>query len=741
MKIDFKVLNNMSRYTANNLSRNSQVFASKNASAPSFTGIGLSAGKAARNLLSKGRKFVQGSEIKYSDFDKLKNTLNSAYGSKFQDLIETGKKAGLVWEASDSVSQLVLKNEGVIKRIAKAISYPLTGLPLDLLDTVSGKLSKIKTFSKLNSSQILENHRAKNLLQTQMGSLKGILKQTNKLVQNGTDNSKAIAGLDKTLAKVFSEGTGKYSTPKERSVARFVSSIIPAFYIANDAYNSARRNGATDEEAKKAADERKDQLVRETVLETYEQYATLGAMSEFVNTKTWGAPLVNTIVALTSQIFSRASKGKSLTPVKIQSPQLQNGLYEMNTFLSASKDGVQSVEQAFKGDKTFADSTAEKKKKPLLTVKNVLLFCAASVAAGFALRYGRIKFADYLNKNTNKDNRIVSFFNSIKNKYNAFTKETVKVKPEQLQDYFKQVEKTGNTELAQRWSGELKQHSAKLVEDGFITLTTEADKKLKLPFIKQELPVKYLLKAVTFPVTIVKEFISYPYKAVQKILGALGSSKIFKSEKFEKIGKKLVNWSGSGSKVSLGQEKLFTNKMSEIYGDYMRQLKKHNVSKSGNFDDFYKKHFNEKLLSAFDIENRSMIDNSKLAKMTQLMTMATSTYFVTVDDYNQTALQTNDKEKASKSARERFVQKIMRVMTQIGLMEVFNNLFKSQYTGSLAGVAAVTALNTLATDTVSRTISGQPLGRYSKEEQEALEQKRLNGPLGWWHKLMKKLSS
>ena len=59
-----------------------------------------------------------------------------------------------------------------------------------------------------------------------------------------------------------------------------------------------------------------------------------------------------------------------------------------------------------------------------------------------------------------------------------------------------------------------------------------------------------------------------------------------------------------------------------------------------------------------------------------------SLYFAMTDEFNNTAKQTGDKHKAEKDARLRGINKIIRIATQIVIMNI-NNIFKIPYAQSM----------------------------------------------------------
>ena len=116
-----------------------------------------------------------------------------------------------------------------------------------------------------------------------------------------------------------------------------------------------------------------------------------------------------------------------------------------------------------------------------------------------------------------------------------------------------------------------------------------------------------------------------------------------------------------------------------------------------------------------------------------------SLYFAMTDEFNNTAKQTGDKHKAEKDARLRGVNKIIRIATQIVIMGI-NDIFKIPYAKSILGAGAITAVCTILTDSISRTLSGMPFRKMNKEELEKYQKDHKEGALGTYYRALDKLT-
>ena len=116
-----------------------------------------------------------------------------------------------------------------------------------------------------------------------------------------------------------------------------------------------------------------------------------------------------------------------------------------------------------------------------------------------------------------------------------------------------------------------------------------------------------------------------------------------------------------------------------------------------------------------------------------------SLYFAMTDEFNNTASQTGDKQKAEKDARLRGVNKIIRIATQIVIMNI-NNIFKIPYAQSILGAGVITAICTVLTDSISRTLSGMPYRKMDKEELEEYYKEHKEGKLKGYYDMLDKLT-
>ena len=175
------------------------------------------------------------------------------------------------------------------------------------------------------------------------------------------------------------------------------------------------------------------------------------------------------------------------------------------------------------------------------------------------------------------------------------------------------------------------------------------------------------------------------------------------------------------------------------YLDFKEQLSKFGGTINDDFLEFYKNHIQKNRISALNKETQSSVKNAAIGKTTQLMGTFGSLYFAMTDEFNNTAKQTGNKHKAEKDARLRGINKVIRIATQIVIMNI-NNIFKIPYAQSILGAGVITAICTVLTDSISRTLSGMPYRKMDKEELEKYYKEHKEGKLKGYYDMLDKLT-
>lgn len=320
-------------------------------------------------------------------------------------------------ELADGSVQVRTKNW--TRLLMEGVVYPIAELPLHIAKSIQEKLG-IKTVQR--TAEQMQN---RNILQKKMdilnnsdivNSFNGMMETAEKLKYD--TNEVQSASLLTRAMKMFDPKSGNYNGVHERALTRIVTGFIPAFFLANDAYNLSR---ICDDDPKKAEQEKKTRFNQETkrvLSNAYLQLITLGALSKYINSKKWVFMVVTALTVIATESYSRLSNGKKIHFIskeeaiklnKKNNPAPDNKV-EKQVNTKAEKTN-QSQEPSFKGSKVFnafglaADmpltatvdkplKAAEKadmqtNSKPLLSLSGITKWFATIIIAGFALKYAK----------------------------------------------------------------------------------------------------------------------------------------------------------------------------------------------------------------------------------------------------------------------------------------------------------------------------------------------------------------
>ena len=672
--------------SAKNLNKNSSAVLKTGKKNLSFTGINT----------GKISNLAEAKKLSKRNRDGIFNALNNKLGDGF---IQIGADGTATYKKANA--------------LVDTIVYPFTKMPKEFLNSFA-KTFKIDNL--YNSKMLVDFRKVKENEQCER-AMRGFIQNSDTFLK-GDNKEDAAQEFYKLFDENLTAGKAKYNTTHERTVARLVSGFLPAVMLGFDFHNKAIKNGKTETEATEEAKNKRKQEMIATMEEAVSQYFLLGAFSGFVNNSTFGAPILNTLLGLGFHITSRLSTGRPLTRIKMpentQAQQPALSFTSINDFKEAAKNNKARdfiLKPSFGSLNTHAEKNDNKKKKHLLSAKNIALACLASIAGGFAIR-------------GLKGTKAFETLNGawpIKNISDKFKKATIGeiwINQESSDKFVDTLRNTGFKNMQRHYKNELDKAFAdpNLVKDGKIFIG-EYEKFVKVPLINVKLSKKELYTIPLAPFKIVKEVVSYPYKAVSKALEGISVIKKPKSAKLK-------------NDYNLVNTLLDLKTQAEKFGG---------DTTSAEFIEHYKKHLEQNRFAALNKETKSNVNNCDIGKLTALLGIFSGIYFATTDDYNSTLKQTGDVEKAKKDARLRGVNKIIRTCTQNVILGL-NNLFKIPYSESLIGAGTITAGVTLITDSVSRFLSGMPSKKMNKEELEAYNKNKKEGILKGYYNALDKLT-
>lgn len=638
---------------------------------------------------------------------------------------------------------VTFKEQTFGKRLFDVLIYPVKEMPLDLANSVIKVFSKIPNVKKTSAFESLSN-------------IKALKNRREELVSTShTASFQKYFNLQKEGKHVFKEGLSRfnplvsnYDSTTERTLTRVVTGAIPAFFLANDAYNLSIYMNNNKDLAKKEKSRRFNQEAARIGITAA---ATFGVLKLFSKSSNASASMTNYLLAgvtLFSEFIGRAAAGNPVMPLSSK---------KARTF--AEKQGKikkEETENKNDGAHTKFSSNLETKKakekeappkKGKMTFKNAFKVLGLLVAAGFGVdKASNIK-------------SVRKVLNNLNNTYKGLYTKDLTINRGDFEKLTEKLKSAGFESIAAKY----KKYKDEIIAAGNLNrkesliLETKIDEIVKEQLPKEKMNSKELNKAIneiknnidtdkvlkdlgiskrnddviylgitnnkakhvlihhllTFPVRFTWNTLMSPYKFVKKTVLAT-----------KNMGKKGI------------QKGLPSNK--QTLKDSLQYLQK--IDKKPDFA----KRVNASILSSLDTETKSNYANSELAAVVKNTTSAITSGFLIIDNYNLVMIDTQGKDKplAEQKAKERTIQRGVRLLYGAFLLKMFNGIFSNTYNTSLLGASAVNTMYAVSTETLERTSVGLPLKESTREEIAKNEKKNLNasGFKGEYYRLMAKLT-
>lgn len=591
-------------------------------------------------LLNKGEVNFKGTMPKVTEAIKaFGEDFGEAAGKHFDEII---KKSGL--KISDDAITFN-KEEPFLKRALEIITYPVAGLPIDLANTVIGGLQKISWFK--NSTWLSDL------------SVKPFLKHRREAVENKS-NEAAIKHYFELLKegnndyKRFTEGHARlkplipnYNSESERSLTRIVTGLIPAFFLANDAYNLSMYMNNNKDLARKEKKRRFNQEVLRIGATSLLTYQILHLFSKQSNKHMGVAVGLISGITLVSEIIGRSLAGNPVLPLNNQKAK-------------------EYAEKRAKQNPKEQNSTSNKKTETtssssLLSKNNVLKAIAGLILFGFTVeKVSNIK-------------TVKAKLAEFSEKYKSLYTEKYTISRSDFNKLIYKLYENGFQKMAYRYKNIVKNQKGETIELGTI------ENKKKQIIIHQIL---------TFPVRFVWQALNLPYKVISRpIIKLLNKNNVKVKKEFSE------------------------NKMLQESLRFLDKIKDDEKA------DFVKK-VNKRLVASFDNLTKSSYSNADLSTATRVTSNAVTSAFLIADSYNMVMIdsQGDNKDLAGEKAKERTLQRAVRIAYGAFITKITNDLFKGTYNSSLLGAQAVNVGNAFLTETLERKSVGLPLHEATREE-------------------------
>ena len=706
--------------------------------------------------------------------NKVTSVLGDTFTKRYQLLLDT--HSDRIIRNGESV-EFVRKS--VPRLVGESLAYPFVQMPFDLADFALNVMKKVPFLKKISESiyesKFLTSRRKNALNEEEFNGVMGLFEQVSKKMKGKS------ADIDNWIfehSQKFSDPkTGKYNTVHERSLNRIVSGAIPAFFLANDAYNLSRFCDDNPDMAKQEYDKRFNQELSRVGITAYIQLVILGGLTKLVNSSLIGTALSSTIPEKIAETRSRLANGKSITfiskekakqmaedqnLIKIKDEKDKTDLiykyYPMpvaftrsdNKAFTAFKGGAfnafsSSVANAVK-DNSIYEQTADivgkvtakrdkenaknNKEGGLLTMSMIRNAILASIGIGFGVKYGR--------KIPSVDKAFNSFFGYFKNRYNEIVKKDFYIPKTEFQELTNKLRAAGFNEIAERYSKLVQARDEDI--SAVSKLLQELLKSNDVDFKAIVERNSDLLKKHKIPQSSLKENLNKYIKDFAK-----PSEDVYKLGKTDKKIKPAVDFVIAPFKFMWATAKFpFT-----IVNNLVNLITKESAKKSSKpldtitnsiidlqdnakklSPEAFEKYIKQGMISSFNNMTKSDYSNAELSKLTKLFASTVTTWFLIADDYNMVMMKSlgEDNAGAALKAKERFQQRITGIFYQTLFIDLFNNTFRKFYHASLMGMSAVTAACTVVCEVFTRKSIGKPIVKMSRDEINELEYQNNNAP-------------
>lgn len=330
-------------------------------------------------------------------------------------------------QRSEDGALIKIKEKNWTKQLFDAMGAPVTELPFRILKSIKKSVYGHSQPVKESTNYIQKKMNTiddPDIINSMIGYMESAQKY-----KHDTDKIRS-AGLMENALKMFDSKAGNYNAVHERALTRIVTGFIPAYFLANDAYNLSR---ICDDDPQKAEKERKLRFNQETkrvLSNAYLQLITLGALSKWINKSKATFIGVTALTVLITEAFSRLSNGKKIHMISKEEAIAMNkkeGLLPAD-YNPNKKTTDNSGKPAFKGSSVFSgfgivsdlpyiqpnsvtmsgksvDETlkAINESKPLLSFSTLAKWFVGTIALGFALKKAQgaklsngLKIKDYL---------------------------------------------------------------------------------------------------------------------------------------------------------------------------------------------------------------------------------------------------------------------------------------------------------------------------------------------------------
>lgn len=632
------------------------------------------------------------------------------------------------WASSISKDKLPeLPQKGVLRKFAETVFSPITSLfnlHKPILRTDFGKTIAPKTHARLlkekGHEELIEKYKSFIGLNKSVKIWENSYRRFsgNPHWAQGDDllipDDVLLHHLNTKRLESFDPKKGKYSTKSLMLGNRLTSGIIYSVYLSTDAYNTTMKFSGDKEESSR---QRKSRFVQENArigLNLYLQNLIFSTMEHSMNKNMATALLASGASVALSEIIGRQLVSKPIMP--------------------SNKKTLDSLEKDMQTKKGFFPALGRLMTRVKKTDANPKIVQSAITAAPVSNNPFQSKpFSSF--GATPLSNKVA--FKGFDKTAQMFDAKALKVMLERVEKFDKAnfYRNTIENELKR-----IKNIGGNDVSG--MSLDKILDTVSAVPIGEKDTVQGKVVKSVFAPVYWVKSWAASLKKFFKNVSSATRKqemSDFVKNNGMESEYKKfledrlnLAAWKNS----ALGpQEK--SAKILEEFVTQKEKIKKDVQSvrnfllwmekqiKTNKFDlsalsDEQKKTLEDSIQKAIvksDGSTHQEYDGNLLSQLNIHVARAITTIFLVTDAYNLTMQYSNDNKKASKdSAKGRFVQESARISVSAYMLGFIHNLLSKVCNSGLIGAFGVTALTSIANDTLTRLIVGVPLTPQSQEQ-------------------------
>jgi hypothetical protein len=560
------------------------------------------------------------------------------------------------------------------KKVLEILSYPVTQMPYDLANAVLGGLRKIPGCKNLGSSfdkGLLKEKREISSSKSNVAAIKHYFE----LITKGDKVNRFKMG-HKRLAPLITT----YNAETERSLNRLVTGLIPAFFLANDAYNLSIYMNNNKDVAKKEKKRRFNQEVGRILTTTAVTYGVMSLFAKQCNKSIGLTAAVTSGIVLISEIIGRKLAGNPVLPVSTDNAKEY----------AQKRNSAKQTEQN-KDSKYVETQSKEPAKKGGLTLNNILKTIGGLIVFGFT--------AEKISNTKAVSTKIKSFKKWYENLY---TKDFV-ISKEKFLKSTKRLKDNGFDSIANKY------------EKAIINNDDDIN-NIKLGKITNKFNYILIHQILAFPVRFTWSVLNLPY---QKVITPI-IKMIRKSAKTVDVNKHT-------STVQSIQESIrFLEKVEDASPDE------------------FKKQVNKRLISSFDNLTKSSYNNSDLNVVVKTAQSAVTTGFLIADNYNMVMIdsQGKDKDLAGQKAKERAMQRGARLTYEAFIIKMLMDMFAGPCNSSLLAALGLAGGLRVVTEMVERKAVGLPISESTQEQVKEDEKIHLSatGVKGSYFRAMAKLS-